>query len=413
MAAPSFDRTRTDAFLLVLARGLRGLGAGALSVVLAVDLAGAGYSLTVVGILVGLAMGAGAVWSIAAPALESRLGRRRLFLLGAATFAVGGLLLWWDLGNGAAVVAALLLGNIVTASDISELGAVEQAGLAAVTEDAQRTWRYALYNLVGYLGAAAGALAAVPLSTVSLGGPGLPAGAHDAALLFYGALGIALVPAYLTLSSGVESGIRRVAAPLSPASRRPVFELSGLFAVDAFGGGLIANSLVTAFLVERFHPSVLSIGLILFGGSVAAAVSLLLAVPIAHRIGLVRTMVFTHLPSDVLLVAVAFVPSLAGVAFVWIVRATLSQMDVPTRQAFVQSIVRPGERMAAAGYTTAGRSGQAFGAPVTGALLRAGGVWLGSPFVLAGGIKIVYDLLVYQRFRHHAPSAADPGRPGR
>lgn len=405
-ANPSRERARRDAVLLFVARGFRGLGAGALSVVLALDLVSVGYSLTDVGILVGLAMAAGALWSIAAPVLERRLGRRPLFVLGATTFAVGGFVLWWDLGNAVAVVGALLLGNIVTASDISELGSVEQAGLAAVSEGNERTWRYAVYNLVGYLGAAVGAVLVVPLASFQLSGHGLPPGLHDPALLFYGLLGLALLPAYLALSSDVEPRARATPVPLSRDSRGPVLELSGLFAVDAFGGGLIANSLVTAFLVARFHPSVLAIGAILAGASIAAAVSLVLAVPIAQRIGLVRTMVFTHLPSDVLLVAVAFLPSLTAVAFVWIVRATLSQMDVPTRQAFVQSIVRPGERLAAAGYTTAGRSGQALGAPLTGAMLRAGGGWLGGPFVLSGGIKIVYDLLVYHRFRRRDRSGS-------
>lgn len=395
-----------DVRLLVLTRGLRGLGAGALSVVFAIDLGQEGFSSLAVGLLVGLAMGAGALWAIAAPRLERRVGRRRVMLMGAGLFAVGGTLLWLDLSSLAVVVLALVLGGIVAGgSDISPLGAMEQAGLGASSATGQRTLWFAFYNLSGYVGAALGAVLAVPLTTVPLSVAGLPGTTHDAVLLLYGLLGVGLVPAYLALSGHVDEGSTASTAPLSRESRRPILELSGLFAVDAFGGGLIANTLVTAYLVERFHPAVLEIGLILFGGSVAAAVSLLLAVPLARRFGLVNTMVFTHLPSNLLLISLAFMPSVAAAGLVWVARSTISQMDVPTRQSYVQSIVRPTERTAAAGYTTAGRSGQALGAPITGAFLEAGGPWLAGPFVLAGSIKIVYDLALYRRFRRRREGA--------
>lgn len=405
---------RRDVRWLVLARGARGFGAGALGVVFALDLERSGYSVAAAGVLVGVAMAAGAAWAVAAPRLEAFLGRRRLLGVGAVLFALGGGLLWLDLGRPWAVVLALVLGGVVTGtSDISPLGAAEQAGLAAITRPESRTLRFALYNLAGYLGAAVGAVAAAPLSGVALATGWLGPGPHDPTLLAYGLLGVGLLLPYVALSEHVETGTHGARQPLRPASRRPVFELSGLFAVDAFGGGLIVNSLVAAFLVERFAPPILSVSLVLFGGNVAAAVSLLVAVPLARRIGLVRTMVFTHIPSSVLLIALAFGPSLAVVGALWVARSVLSQMDVPTRQAFVQTVVQPDERTAAAGYTTAGRSGQALGAPVTGALLGAGGPWLAAPFVLAGSVKIAYDLVLYGRFRHVEAPASGRAPDGR
>ncbi len=396
-------RPGRDAALLVVARSLRGFGAGALSVVFAIDLASAGYSLLVTGVYVGLAMGFGAAWAILAPRIEAAIGRRRLLYLGALLFAAGGALLWLDLAQPGVILVALALGGVVTGgSDISPLGATEQAGLAAVSLPGNRTLLFAYYNLAGYLAAAFGAVAAVPLSAAVVNLPVLTGVSHDAALLLYAVLGVGLLPAYAPLSAAAVSHVAEPHRPLSAESRRPVLELTGLFAVDAFGGGLIANTLLTAFLVERFHPPVSEIALILFGGNVAAAASLLLAVPIARRIGLIPTMVFTHLPSDVLLATVAFAPSVLVAGLLWVLRATLSQMDVPTRQSYVQAIVRPEERTAAAGYTTAARSGQALGAPVTGALLAAGGPWLAGPFVLAGSVKAAYDLVLYQRFRSRA-----------
>jgi MFS family permease len=404
-------RPRVDSTLFVVARGARGFGAGALSIVFALDLESAGYSLLTTGILVGVAMAAGAGWAIAAPRLEAKLGRRRLLLVGALLFAAGGVLLWAYLASPWAVLLALLLGGIVTGtSDISPLGAAEQAGLTATSPAGDRTLRFAVYNLVGYVGAALGAVAAAPLTAIPLQASWLAPGAHDPALLLYGALGVALIPMYRSLSTAVESGVRAEPTPLRPESRRPILELTGLFAVDAFGGGLIVNSLFTAFLVERFHPPLLSISLVLFGGNIAAAVSLLLAVPLARRFGLVRTMVFSHIPSNLLLIAVAFGPTVWLAGALWVARSTLSQMDVPTRQAFVQTLVRPEERTAAAGYTTAGRSGQALGAPVTGALLGFGGPWIAAPFVLAGSVKVAYDLVLYSRFRQ--AEAPDPGARG-
>ncbi len=406
-------RNRT---LLAATRAARGFGAGALSIVLAVDLARAGYPDLVVGALLGVAMGGASVWSLYVPRLEGRIGRRTLFSLGAVALATGGALLWFDLANLAVVLVALLLGGIVAGTaDISPLAALEQTVLADSTSDRIRTRSFSLYNLAGYVGTALGALSAGTVTEASLALPfGLPAGPRDTVLVLYAMIGIALVPVYATLSS--TGGTPAPAGPrprLSGRSRSIILSLSGLFTVDAFGGGLIANSLVSYYLLVRFHPSLGTIGVIFFAANLAAAGSLLAAAPLARRFGLVNTMVFSHIPSNLLLIAFAFSPTVVLAGVLWTARATLSQMDVPTRQSYTQAVVPPSDRAAAAGYTTGARSTQMFGAPVTGAFLAIGGPWLAGPFVLAGSVKVAYDLALYRRFRKVPPpeEAGPPGPP--
>lgn len=405
---------RRDRLLLMGTRAARGFGAGALSIVIALDLAGVGYSSFAIGILLGLALGGAAAWAIAVPRIELRWRRRSVFVLSAVALATGGGLLWVDIANPALLLAALFLGGIVAGgADVSPLGALEQAALAGTTADRVRTQTYALYNLLGYVGVAVGALAAGPL--YGLSGPtftGFPTGPHDATLLFYGLLGLALVPAYRSLSSDVDrqAGGERP-SPLSPPSRPIVYSLSALFSVDAFAGGLIVNSLVVYYFSVQFHPGVDLLGFVFFLSNLAAGLSLVLAAPLARRFGLVNTMVFSHIPSNVFLILVVFAPSFLIASVLWVARATLSQMDVPTRQSYMQAVVPPEDRAAAAGYTTAARSCQAFGAPVTGSFLAAGGPWVAAPFALAGCVKIGYDVAVYSRFRRLRPPEEIVGRP--
>ncbi|MGA8542704.1 MAG: MFS transporter [Thermoplasmata archaeon] len=397
---------RRDRRLLMGTRTARGFGAGALSIVIALDLAGVGYSSFAIGIILGLALGGAAAWAIAVPRIELHWRRRSVFVLSAGALAIGGGLLWIDIANPALLLAALLLGGIVAGgADVSPLGALEQAALAGTTADRVRTQTYAVYNLLGYVGVALGALAAGPL--YGLSGPtfaGFPTGPHGATLLFYGLLGLALVPLYRSLSSDVDrkAGGERP-SPLSPPSRPIVYSLSALFSVDAFAGGLIVNSLVVYYFSVQFHPGVDSLGFVFFLSNLAAGLLLVLAAPLARRFGLVNTMVFSHIPSNVFLILVVFAPSFLIASVLWVARATLSQMDVPTRQSYMQAVVPAEDRAAAAGYTTAARSCQAFGAPVTGSFLAAGGPWVAAPFALAGCVKIGYDVAVYSRFRRLRP----------
>ncbi len=399
-------RMRRDRLLLMGTRTARGFGAGALSIVIALDLAGVGYSSFAIGTILGLALGGAAVWAVAVPRIELHWRRRSVFVLSAVALAFGGALLWVDIASPVFLIAALLLGGIVAGgADVSPLGALEQAALAGTTANAVRTQTYSVYNLAGYVGVAFGALAAGSISSLSGStSPGLPPGSHDATLLFYALLGLALVPLYQSLSIDVDSQARGDRpSPLSPASRGIVYSLSALFSVDAFAGGLIVNSLVVYYFSTQFHPGVDLLGFVFFLSNLAAGLSLVLAAPLARRFGLINTMVFSHIPSNIFLILVIFAPNFLIASFLWVARATLSQMDVPTRQSYMQAVVPPEDRAAAAGYTTAARSCQAFGAPVTGSFLAAGGPWVAAPFALAGCVKIGYDVAVYSRFRRLRP----------
>lgn len=401
-----------DRLLLMGARAARGFGAGALSIVIALDLAGAGYSTLEIGLILGLALGGAAGWALAVPRIELRWRRRSVFYLSAIALAVGGFLLWVDIANPGFLISALLLGGIVAGgADVSPLGALEQAALAGTTSDRARTQSYAVYNLLGYAGVAFGALAAGPLYVLSgVAWVGFPPGPHDVTLLFYGLLGLALVPLYRGVSQDADRPAgRERPTPLSPPSRPIVYSLSALFSVDAFAGGLVVNSLVVYYFSAQFRPSVELLGLVFFLSNLAAGLSLLLAAPLARRFGLVNTMVFSHIPSNVFLILVVFAPSFLVASFLWVARATLSQMDVPTRQSYLQAVVPVGDRAAAAGYTTAARSCQAFGAPVTGSFLAAGGPWVAAPFALAGCVKIGYDVAIYSRFRRLRPPEETAG----
>lgn len=407
-ASPS--PSRRDLAVLYASRTARAFGSGSLSVALAIDLA-TNYSALGAGIFLALSMVGASVWSLAAGRIERAIGRRQTFVVASIALGVGGLLLFEWLSSPYVVVVALFLGGILaSSSDIGPLPALEQATLASVVTDPTRTTAFSRYNLLGYGGNALGALVAAPLTVA---GGLVFAGHHDLVLLLYGLTGLTLIPIYLQLSPRADLLLRAEARrPLSTTSRPKVLRLSALFSVDAFGGGLVANFLVTLWLRTHYNAPESVIGLILAGAMLGAAVSLLLTAPLARRFGLVNTMVFTHIPSSVLLVLFAFAPTLSLAAALWVGRSLISQMDVPTRQSFVQALVAPQERTAAAGYTTAARSTAALGGPVTGAFLTLGGPWIGAPFVLAGGVKIAYDAALYSGFRRaRVPEEAAPGEP--
>lgn len=392
--------SRSDLTILYASRTARAFGAGSLAVALALDLASA-YGPFAAGVFLALSMVAASVWALAAERVEQRIGRKRTFVVSALGLAVGGVLLFQFLPSPYIVVLALALGGILaSSSDIGPLPALEQAALASVVTDSTRTRTFSSYNFLGYIGNAAGALLAAPLTAA---GTAVFASAHDLVLLLYGVIGVSLVPVYLRFSTRADRLPQLEARrPLSPTTRPKILTLSGLFSVDAFGGGLVANFLVTLWLHARYNASGGVIGLILALAMLGAALSILLTPPLAKRFGLVNTMVFTHMPSSVLLILFAFAPNLWVAGMLWVGRSLISQMDVPTRQSLIQAIVSPEERTAAAGYTTAARSTTAFGGPVTGGFLGLGGPWVTAPFVLAGSTKIAYDAALYAGF-HDTP----------
>jgi hypothetical protein len=287
-----------------------------------------------------------------------------------------------------------------SSGDVSLFLPLEHARLAESAESSARTALFARYSLVGALSAALGALLA-----------GLPdwiaVHASVSALLvirgmfvFYAMTGCFICLLYLRLPKR-EPHATTIRAPLG-RSRGIVTRLALLFSVDAFAGGLLVNSLLTLWLIQRFGFSLAAAGQFFFWAGLLSAGSQLAAAPIARRIGLLNTMVFTHIPSSVCLIAAAFTPSLPLTLTLLLLRSALSQLDVPTRSAYVMAVVTPPERPAAASFTAVPRSLAAAVAPtIAGGLLGAG--WLSAPLIACGALKIAYDLALLAAFRHIRP----------
>jgi MFS family permease len=285
--------------------------------------------------------------------------------------------------------------------------AVEQAALSQATPDRRRTATFAWYNLAGYVATATGALAAGLVTQMLLGGGLAAVDAYRVIVLGYAAIGLVMAAVFATVGAGVEApkvdtagvddGIRRRLG--LGRSRDIVLRLSLLFSLDAFAGGFVPQSLMAYWFHLRFGVEPALLGGIFFGANILAAVSSLSAARIADRIGLINTMVFTHLPSNILLILVPLMPSLPLAIGCLLLRYSLSQMDVPTRQSYVISVVEPDERSAAAGVTGIARTTGAAISPSLSAPLVANAGLASVPFFVAGGLKIVYDLLLYRAFR--------------
>jgi hypothetical protein len=280
---------------------------------------------------------------------------------------------------------------------------MEQALLPGTVRSGRTVRVFGWYNVFGFLPAAAGAGAAGGALGWALHHGVEEAQAYRAMLLAYAAAGVVLTVLYARLAA-VAREREPVPKPIGPTrlglgrSRGPVLQLAGLQAVDALAGGFIMQSLLAYWFHLRFGAGPEEIGALFFGTSLLSAVSFLVAARVAERVGLLNTMVFTHLPSNVLLILVPFMPSFGAAAGILLARHVLSQMDVPTRQAYTMALVTPDERPAAAGLTASTRALAQAAAPfVSGLTMAAAATPL--PFVIAGGLKIVYDLSLFFRFR--------------
>jgi MFS family permease len=398
----------TAARLILVMRGLRSLAYGLLAVILGIVLAGEGFSPAAIGILITVSLVGDMVGTYVIGLFADTWGRRRtlalLSLLMAATGVVFGLVTSYPV-----LLVAAFFGTLGTsASETAPFLPIDQAVLAQITASERRTALFARYNLVASFSAAGGALVA--------GLPGLlvPAGlplASGIRLLFgaYAVLALVVAGLSLRLSSEVEAPrpypmqVERIWQRLAPRlarSRGIVWRLTALFSVDALAGGLVVQSLVALFFHLRFGVPLTTLSLLFFGANLLSAFSFLAAVPLARRFGLLNTMVFTHLPSNVLLALVAFAPIFPLAAVLLLLRQALSQMDVPTRQAYTMALVDPEERTAAATLTSLARSLGSATSPVFSGLLFEGPLLIiGLPFILAGTLKVAYDLTLWAVFR--------------
>jgi MFS family permease len=400
---------QTAARLILMMRGLRSMAYGLLAVILGVVLAGEGFSPAPIGVLITVSLIGDMVGTYIIGLVADTWGRRRtlalLSLLMAATGVIFGLVTSYPL-----LLLAAFFGTLGTsASETAPFLPIDQAMLAQITPPPRRTALFARYNLIASLSAAVGALAAgLPALLVGIGLPF----ASGIRLLFgaYAVLGLVVGGLSLRLSSSVEAPVRPLIevqslgqrlAPQLRSSRGIVWRLTALFSVDALAGGLVVQSLMALFFHLRFGVPLATLSVLFFGANLLSALSFLAAVPLARRFGLLNTMVFTHLPSNVLLALVAFAPTFPLAAALLLVRQMLSQMDVPTRQAYTMTLVDPEERTAAASVTSLARSLGASTSPVfSGLLLQGPLLVVGLPFILAGALKAAYDLTLWSIFRH-------------
>jgi len=403
--SPWNELTR-DGRLLFAARVARMFGYGFLAVVLALYLSALGLDETQIGLLLTLTLAGDTAISLWMSTHADRYGRRRMLVLG-SLLILGAGLIFIATDRFLVLLAAATVGVISPSGyEVGPFLAIEQAALSQTVADGQRTRTFAWYNLAASFATAAGSLAGGGIARLGQAGGLTPLASYRVVLAGYALMGLALGRLFSRLSPAAEASHGAAAAPAYQASRfglhrsgGVVLRLSGLFALDAFGGGFVIQSVLAYWFVLRFGAGEGTLGAIFFGANLLAGVSALAASAIAARFGLVNTMVFTHLPSNVLLMLVPLMPTLPLAILVLLLRFSISQMDVPTRQSYTMAIVHPEERSAAAGITGTARSVGAAAAPVFAGLLLANPAAMSGLFFIAGGLKIVYDLLLLRSFR--------------
>lgn len=397
-----FEVLGADGRILFATRILRTFGYGFLAVVLVLYLAALGMDDVHIGLILTLTLIGDAVISLWLTTRADAIGRRRVLQIGSVLVAVAGVAFVMS-GDFWVLVLAATIGVIsVTGGEVGPFLAIEQASLSHVLPDNERTRIFGWYSLCGSFAAAGGALAA-GLTVGALRAAGFSTvDSYRAVVLGYAVIGVLLTIGFGRLSPAIEvrtTGQQAVAGRLGlHRSRGTVLRLSGLFGLDAFGGALVSQSLMAYWFSLRFGAQPELLGAIFFVANILSGLSALVATRVASRIGLVRTMVFTHLPSNVLLILLPLMPTLPLAALVLFARFSVSQMDVPARQSYVLAVVSPDEQSAAAGVTGIARSVASAPAPLLAAPLIGIPGLAGIPFFVGGGLKILYDLLLYRLF---------------
>lgn len=397
---------QSDISLLFSTRIIRLFCYGFLSVVLALYLTETGLDEKQIGLLFTFTLAGDAGISLWLTTRADRLGRRKTLLIGALLMVgAGGVFVVTQ--NIVVLMAAAIVGVISpSGNEIGPFLSVEQAGLTQLIPNEKRTKIFAWYNLVGSFATATGALAGGWLAQILQGNGWTQLESYRFVLMGYGLGGLLLVLLFLGLSPAIEVG--RASAEIKRTlglhrSQKIVLKLSALFALDAFAGGLLVQSMIAYWFHVKFGVESGLLGSIFFGANILAGISALLAVRLAAKFGLINTMVFTHIPSNILLILVPLMPTLPLAIGLLLLRFSISQMDVPTRQSYTMAVVSPDERSAASGVTAIARSVGASLSPALTGLFFGIPALFSAPFFLAGGLKIVYDLLLYRSFKSIQP----------
>jgi len=378
-----------DGWLLFLARFLRLFAYGALSVVLVFYLTGQGMSESQTGLLLTVTLLGDTAVSLWITTRADRAGRRRMLIAGALLMLAAGIVFAVTRSFVWLLIAATIGVISTSGNEVGPFLSIEQAALSQIVPPRDRTNVFAWYTLAGAMATAAGALAAGVIAGIA---------GDRAIVLAYAAFGGLLAILFSRVSASAEVVPAHAVSHGQRKTPPVVFRLAGLFALDAFGGGFVVQSFAAWWFYLRFGVAPATLGGIFFGANVFAGLSALAASRLAARFGLVRTMVFTHLPSNVLLILVPLMPNLRLAILVLLLRFSISQMDVPTRQSYTMAIVRPEERSTEAGITGVARTTGAAIAPVFAGMMFARPSLINVPFFVAGGLKIVYDLALYRAF---------------
>lgn len=395
---------RRNLGLVYAAAFLRSSSIGLLGVVLAIYLSRIGFSPSGIGALLAAGLCGNAAATAAVSRFGERIGRRRVLVISALVASCGGIALAFANSMTTLIPLAFVCMLNGMGTDRSAAFTVEQAVIPGLVPDRNRTWALSWYNVAldtsGALGALSGAL---PVAIRAWSGMDILA-AYSWVFLLYSALNLAAAGLYIFLDRRVEANAasQRIVPVVRAETRRVVRRIAALFALDAAGGGLLADALLAYWFFHRFGANERTLGVLFFVVRLLNGVSHLGAAWLARRIGLVRTMVFTHLPSSVFLLLVPFAPSFAIAAGLLLLREAVVEMDVPTRQSYVAAIVHPHERVYASGVTNLTRTGAwAVTASIAGELMQH--LAFSAPLLFGGTIKIVYDLLLYRSFIHLKP----------
>jgi MFS family permease len=410
---PQMLRTLTpDGSFLFITRIARMFGYGFLSVVLVLYLEQVGLTQVQIGLLLTFTLIGDTIISLWITTNADRIGRRRMLIVGAILMVFAGVL-FAITRNFLFLLIAATIGVISPSGyEVGPFLSIEQAALSQIVSGERRTQIFAYYNLVGSFATALGALAGGSLVQALQDSGVSPLGSYRTIVIGYAVIGLLLAGLFTFLSPAVE--VSTATDPTNSTSsfktrfglhrsKGVVLKLSALFSIDAFAGGFVLQSILAYWFHVRFNVQPAILGSIFFGANILAGLSALSAAWVASRIGLIRTMVFTHIPSNILLILVPLMPNLPLAIAMLLVRFSISQMDVPTRQSYTMAVVAPDERSAAAGITGIARTTGASLSPVFTGPLLANVALMNLPFFLSGGLKIVYDLLLYRSFKAIKP----------
>ena len=419
MALLLFNWLERDGRLLLAAKMVRMFAYGFLSVILAIYLKLIGFDDFLIGLILTTTLLNSVIFTLVASFYADKVGRRKFLLLYAALMSVSGFIFTISENYFALIIAAFIGTINITGAESGAFLTIEQAILPQTLKNVRkRNTVFAIYNMAGTLAMAAGVLLS-----------GLPSvlqqhlqyfdivlnqiGSIKLLFALYSVLGIVLLGIYLLLSQKIEvrdnlekqkdesTQLTKISS-LTPKSRSIVMRLSGLFAIDSFAGGFMIQSIVSFWFFTRFGADLTTLSYIFSVSGVLTAFSFMAAAKIADRIGLINTMVFTHIPANILIIAVAFAPTLPIAVALYLLRMALSQMDVPTRQSYIVAVVREDERTTSAGITNISRNvTQAISPSLIGVLINS--LSLAAPFVIGGALKVVYDVALYLNFRNVKP----------